>query len=66
VLAQCLQYQKVKLIVNGDDAFVTYNDWTNDGRVFGNTECFKFKAGKIREFARFFGPGISFSNNRGK
>jgi ketosteroid isomerase-like protein len=55
-----------KLVVDGDDAFVTYNGWTNDGRVFRNTEYFKFKDGKIKENACFFGPGISYPNNRGK
>jgi ketosteroid isomerase-like protein len=52
-----------KLIVDGDDAFVTYNGWTNDGRVFRNTEYFKFKDGKIKENACYFGPGISYPNN---
>ena len=55
-----------KLIVDGDDAFVTYNGWTNDGRVFRNTEYFKFKDGKIMENACFFGPGISYPNNTAK
>jgi ketosteroid isomerase-like protein len=55
-----------KIVVNGDDAFVTYNGWTIDGRVFRNTEYFKFKDGKIKENACFFGPGISFPNNKGK
>ena len=55
-----------KVIVSGDDAFVTYNGWTNDGRVFRNTEYFKLKNGKIKEFACFFGPGISFPNNKKK
>src|SRR3569833_2484627 len=36
-----------KVIVAGDDAFVTYNGWTNDGRLFRNTERFKLKDGKI-------------------
>lgn len=52
-----------KLVVDGDDAYVTYNGWTNDGRVFRNTEYFKFKDGRIKENACFFGPGISFPNN---
>jgi len=52
-----------KLIVDGDDAFVTYNGWTTDGRLFRNTEYFKFKEGKIKEVACYFGPGISFPNN---
>ncbi len=55
-----------KLIVDGEDAFVTYNGWTTDGRVFRNTEYFKFKDGKIKENACFFGPGISFPNNKAK
>ena len=55
-----------KLIIKGDDAFVTYNGWTTDGRVFRNTEYFKFKDGKILENACFFGPGISFPNNKKK
>ncbi len=52
-----------KLVVDGDDAFVIYNGWTNDGRVFRNTEYFKFKDGKIKENACYFGPGISYPNN---
>jgi len=55
-----------KLVVDGDDAFVTYNGWTNDGRVFRNTEYFKFEGGKIKENSCFFGPGISFPNNTKK
>jgi ketosteroid isomerase-like protein len=55
-----------KLIIDGDDAFVTYNGWTNDGRLFRNTEYFKFKDGKIKENACYFGPGISFPNNTKK
>jgi ketosteroid isomerase-like protein len=55
-----------KLMVNSDDAFVTYNGWTTDGRVFRNTEYFKFKDGKIKENACFFGPGVSYPNNKGK
>lgn len=52
-----------KIIIDGDDAFVTYNGWTNDGKLFRNTERFKFKDGKIKENECFFGPGISFPNN---
>ena len=55
-----------KVIVAGDDAFVTYNGWTNDGRVFRNTEYFRLKDGKIKEFTCYFGPGISFPNNKKK
>jgi ketosteroid isomerase-like protein len=55
-----------KLVVNGDDAFVTYNGWTTDGRVFRNTEYFKFTDGKIKENSCFFGPGVSYPNNTKK
>src|SRR6185312_14309570 len=27
-----------KVIVDGDDAYATYNGWTNDGKLFRNTE----------------------------
>ncbi len=52
-----------KLVVDGDDAFVTYTGWTNDGKSFRNTEVFKFKDGKILANTCFFGPGVSFPNN---
>jgi ketosteroid isomerase-like protein len=52
-----------KVIVAGDDAYVTYNGWTNDGRLFRNTERFKFKDGKITQNECFFGPGVSFPNS---
>jgi ketosteroid isomerase-like protein len=55
-----------KLVVDGDDVFVLYNGWNNDGKEFRNTEYFKLKDGKIEEFTCFFGPGISFPNNKGK
>lgn len=55
-----------KLVVDGDDAFVLYHGWTLDGKEMENTEYFKLKAGKIKEFTCFFGPGISFPNNTKK
>ena len=55
-----------KIIIDGDDAFVTYNGWTTDGRLFRNTEHFKFKEGKIKENECFFGTGVSFPNNTSK
>jgi hypothetical protein len=60
------RFDVVRLLVSGDDAFVTYNGWTTDGRLFRNTEFFKIKDGKIKEFECFFGPGISYPNNKGK
>jgi len=55
-----------KLVVDGDDAFVLYNGWSLNGKEFRNTEYFKLKDGKIKEFTCFFGPGISFPNNAKK
>ncbi|MEP6676757.1 MAG: nuclear transport factor 2 family protein [Ferruginibacter sp.] len=52
-----------KIIIDGDDADVTYNGWTMDGKLFRNTERFKFKDGKIIENECFFGAGVSFPNN---
>jgi len=52
-----------KVIMGTDDAFVTYNGYTNDGRVFRNTEYFKFKDGKITENDCYFGPGVNFPNS---
>ena len=52
-----------KIIVDGDDAYVTYNGWTTSDKLFRNTERFKFKDGKIIENECFFGTGVSFPNN---
>ena len=60
------RFDFVKMIVKGDDAFVTYNGWTTDGRLFRNTERFKFKDEKIKENECFFGTGVSFPNNQKK
>jgi len=55
-----------RVIISGDDAYVTYNGWTNDGRVFRNTEYFKLKDGKILSNECFFGPGVNFPDNKSK
>jgi hypothetical protein len=55
-----------KVMVAGDDALVTYNGWTNDGRLFRNTELFKLKDGKIISNECFFGAGVNFPNNESK
>ena len=52
-----------KLVINGDDAFVTYNGWTTDGKLFRNTEHFVFKDGKIMSNECFFGSGVNFPNS---
>jgi ketosteroid isomerase-like protein len=60
------KFDMVKLIVKGDDAFVTYNGWTTDGKLFRNTEYFTFKDGKIMSNECFFGPGVNYPNNTAK
>ena len=52
-----------KLVVNGDYAIVIYNGWTTDGKLFRNSDYFKFKGGKISEYECFFGPGINYPNS---
>ena len=54
------------LVIDGDNAYATYNGWTNTGELFRNTEYFKFKDGKIISNECFFGPGKSFPNNTKK
>jgi ketosteroid isomerase-like protein len=54
------------VVVAGDVAYVTYNGWTNDGRLFRNTERFLLKDGKITENECFFGTGVNFPNNQAK
>jgi hypothetical protein len=53
-----------RVVIDKDDAFVTYNGWTTDGSLFRNTERFRFDGGKIIENECFFGPGVSFPNNK--
>jgi hypothetical protein len=57
------RFDMEKLVVNGDDAFVICNGWTLDGKLFRNSDYFKFKDGKIREDECFFGPGINYPNS---
>lgn len=61
--ANTRKFDLEKVVVDGDDAFVTYNGWTNDGRRFRNTERFKLKDGKIVENECFFGTGVNFPNS---
>ncbi len=57
------KFELEKIVVSGDEVFVTYNGWTNDGRLFRNTERFKLREGKIVANECFFGTGVSFPNN---
>ncbi len=57
------KFELEKIMIDGDEAYVTYNGWTTDGKLFRNTERFKFKGGKMVENECFFGTGVSFPNN---
>jgi len=61
--ANTKKFDLEKVLVVGDDAYVTYNGWTNDGRVFRNTERFRLEDGKITENECFFGTGVNFPNS---
>jgi len=57
------RFDLVKLVVNGDEAFVIYNGWSTDGKLFRNSEYFKLKDGKIKDYECFFGQGINYPNS---
>ncbi len=61
--AKTRKFDLEKIIIDGDEAYVTYNGWTTDNKLFRNTELFKFKNGKIISNECFFGTGVSFPNN---
>jgi ketosteroid isomerase-like protein len=47
--------QLEKIFVEGDEAFVTYQVMTEDGKSFRNTEFFRFDGDKIRSIDVYFG-----------
>ena len=57
------KFEITKIVVQGDDAFVITNGWTNAGKLFRNSDYFKFKDGKISQYECFFGPGINYPNS---
>jgi hypothetical protein len=57
------KFDITKVVINGDDAFVITNGWTTDGKLFRNSDYFKFKDGKITAYECFFGPGINYPNS---
>ena len=52
-----------KVVVHGNNAFVIYNGWTTDGKLFRNSDYFTLKDGKINAYECFFGPGINYPNS---
>ena len=57
------RFDLVKVVMNGDNAFVIYNGWTNEGKLFRNSDYFVFKDGKIKSYECFFGPGVNYPNS---
>jgi hypothetical protein len=57
------QFDLVKVVMNGDEAFVIYNGYTTSGKLFRNSDYFTFKNGKILSYECFFGPGVNFPDS---
>jgi ketosteroid isomerase-like protein len=57
------RFEVDKFVINGDEAFVITNGYTNAGKLFRNGEYFKIKGGKISAYECFFGPGVSYPNS---
>jgi hypothetical protein len=57
------RFEVDKFVVNGDEAFVITNGWTNAGKLFRNGEYFKIKDGKVVAYECFFGPGVNYPNS---
>ena len=49
------QHVLEKIVVNGDQAFVTYRCVAKDGRSFRNTEFFVFEGDKLTRIDVYFG-----------
>ena len=64
--ANIKKFEVDKLMVDGDNVFVSYHCYTLNGKVIWNTEYFTLKDGKIKGLVCFFGPGIGFPDNTGK
>jgi ketosteroid isomerase-like protein len=47
--------QLEKILVEGDEAFVTYQVVTKDGKRFRNTEFFRFDGDRIKRIDVYFG-----------
>jgi ketosteroid isomerase-like protein len=47
--------QLEKIFVEGDEAFVTYEVVSNDGKRFRNTEFFRFDGDQVRSIDVYFG-----------
>src|ERR1700744_6737437 len=54
------RFDLVKVVIDGNSAFVIYNGWTTEGKLFRNSDYFKLHDGKISAYECFFGPGINY------
>jgi ketosteroid isomerase-like protein len=51
------RHELEKILVEGDEAFVTYRCVARGGRSFRNMECFRFAGDRIRRIDVYFGAG---------
>ena len=58
------KFHVIKIIGNGNKAFVMYECYTKNNGSFRNTEYFTFTNGKIKEIEVFFGAGQGFPSNK--
>jgi ketosteroid isomerase-like protein len=49
------RHELEKVVVDGDEAFVTYRCVAKGGRSFRNTECFRFAGDRIKRIDVYFG-----------
>jgi ketosteroid isomerase-like protein len=49
------RHELEKLVVQGNEAFVTYRCVAKGGKSFRNTECFRFEGDRIKRIDVYFG-----------
>jgi ketosteroid isomerase-like protein len=54
------RHQLERIMVEGDQAFVTYQCLAKDGKRFRNTECFSFDGDRVKRIDVYF--GASYQN----
>jgi ketosteroid isomerase-like protein len=48
-------FEIIKLMIEGNEAFILYSATAKDGATFSNTEYFRFDDGKVSEVRVFYG-----------
>ena len=56
----------MRVVVNGDTVFVTYETRMNDAKRFRNTEIFSVHGGKVTDVEVYFGWSIPHDATAGK